>query len=68
MATREELYKQFGPVLIEALTLITMDEINLLRVEAGLPPRTKTQLMNAIQAKLDSLDLYDWMTERPPGS
>lgn len=63
MATRESLHRQFGPILLEAVELVNMDEINLLRAELNLPLRTKTQLMNAIQAKLDSLELYDWMSD-----
>ena len=62
---REELYRQFGPILVEAIVLIMMDEINILRAEHGLSPRTKQQLINAIENKLSGLELYDWMNEPP---
>jgi len=61
--TREELYKSFGPVLLEAIVLIIKEDINLLRVEHGLPERTNEQIMNAIKLKLDALSVYDWMNE-----
>ena len=33
---REELYHQFGPKLLDAVVQVTLSEINILRVEAGL--------------------------------
>lgn len=60
---RESLYRKFGPLLFETLVLIIKDELNLLRTEAGLTPRTNQQLMNAIDSKLKTLDLYNWMDE-----
>lgn len=59
--TRNELYRQFGPKLIEAIVLIIKDEINILRIEAGLPERTDKQIRNAITTKLESLSDYNWM-------
>jgi len=61
MITREELYRKFGPILIEAIVQITKDEINILRVEAGLPERTNQQFLTAIENKLSQLSMYDWM-------
>jgi hypothetical protein len=56
---RSELYKKFNPVVIEALALVTMNEINLIREHLGLPLRTKTQMINAIETKLDNLPKPD---------
>ena len=42
--------------LIRALALTIMDELNILRAEHALAPRTGTQLRNAIKAKLDAGD------------
>ena len=61
--SRDDLYRQFGPMLIEALALVILDEINDLRELEGLPTRTKPQLMNALQTKLDTLSKYEWMDE-----
>lgn len=59
--TREELYRKFGPLLIEAIVLIIKDEINILRTELGLPERTNEQIRIAVSDKLFSLPKYDWM-------
>lgn len=61
MATREELYRKFGPMLIEAIVLIIKDEINIMRTQLGLPKRTNKQLSTAIDDKLSSLSPFDWM-------
>ncbi|MEE8341926.1 MAG: hypothetical protein V3R52_07500 [Candidatus Neomarinimicrobiota bacterium] len=58
--TRDYLYKKFGVKLIEAIVLITKDEINLLRVNAGLPERSTQQLTNAVKNKLDTIPDYSW--------
>lgn len=63
MSEREKFLEQFGPKLIEAITLTTMDEINILRQKAGLPLRTTSQLITAIGNKLDSLTDYNSMSE-----
>lgn len=41
--------------VIRALALVTMDEINILRDLHSLPLRTASQLLNAIEAKIDSI-------------
>lgn len=58
---RETVYRQFGPKLIEAVVETMRDEINVLRVEKGLPARTEEQIVGAIQVKLQSLEDYQWM-------
>lgn len=63
MATREELYRKFGPLIIEAVVLIIKDEINVLRSLHGLPERTNQQIIDAIDAKLTTLTKYYWMEE-----
>ena len=59
--TKEELYQRFGPKLIDALTQVILDEVNLLRVEVGLVPRTGEQVVNAIAGKLENIPDYKWM-------
>ena len=59
--TKEQLYHRFGPKLIDALTQVMLDEINRLRKEVGLSPRTGTQVVNAIGNKLENIPDYDWM-------
>lgn len=43
----------FG-VLLRSLALTILDEINTLRAQHSLAPRTATQLRNAIQARVDA--------------
>lgn len=61
--TREQLYQQFGPKLIDALTQVMLDEINLLRAEHDLAQRNGAQLVDAIANKLENIPDYDWMKE-----
>ena len=63
--TREELYKAFGPMLLEAVVLIIKDEINILRTNASLPERTNQQIIDAIETKLTTLNKYNWMDNNP---
>jgi hypothetical protein len=53
--TRCDLYAKFSPRLIEALARVIRDEINILRAEHGLPARTNQQIMNAINARYESI-------------
>lgn len=61
--SREELYRHFGPKLIDALTRILKNEINILRQQAGLPERTDQQILDAIDQQLEQIPDYPWMTE-----
>lgn len=61
--TREDLYRMFGPKLVEAVILVIKDEINLLRAEHSLPERTNEQIVDAVGTKLGTLSDYDWMDE-----
>lgn len=62
--SRESLYEQFGPKLLEAVCLVMKDEINVLRQQNGLAPRTDQQLVQAVQAKLETLSDYAWMADQ----
>jgi len=61
MANREELYGKFGPMMLEAIVLLVKDEINILRTQHGLAERTNQQIMDAIDAKYNTITKYDWM-------
>ena len=60
---RSQLYKHFGPKLLEAIVLIIKDEVNILRDAAGLSERTNEQIMSAIENRLGSASDYDWTGE-----
>ncbi|MBR9682645.1 MAG: hypothetical protein GOV02_03130 [Candidatus Aenigmarchaeota archaeon] len=61
MAVRDDLYRKFGPKLIEALALVIMDEINILRAQHALPDRTANDIVTAIENKIGPVTSYDWM-------
>lgn len=61
MATREEIYRTFGPVFLEAIVRVIFSEINILRTRAGLEPRTIQQGIDAIENQLKQLSKYQWM-------
>ncbi|MBA7646729.1 hypothetical protein ES703_54495 [subsurface metagenome] len=63
---RDELYKKFGPLILEAVVMVVKNEVNILRQKAGLPERTNQQLTNAIENRLGELEEYDWMKEIEP--
>lgn len=60
---RDELYESFGPMLLEAISRVILDEINILRTNASLPERNLSQVVDAIDAKLTTLIKYDWMND-----
>lgn len=64
MATREELYRRFGPNLIEAICRVMLREINIVRESptAVLAPRTDQDIIDAVASELDSQPLFPWQT------
>ncbi len=61
MSTRDELYRRFGPVFLEAIVRIIFSEINILRTRAGLEPRTIQQGIDSIETQVKQLSAYQWM-------
>ena len=49
MATREELYRQFGPMILEAIVLIVKNEINILLSDIKMPEVTGLDLTKMIK-------------------
>lgn len=60
---RDELMRRFGPLLLEAFGRIIFNEINSIRLNSNLQPRTWDQFFAEINNHLSTLPLYDWMTE-----
>ena len=48
----KDFNKQFDPML-KAFALVVLDEFNVLRVNAGLAPRTTAQLVGAVKNKMN---------------
>lgn len=60
MDERSKVMQKFGPKLIEGMLLLLLDEINILRLKADLPPRTLLQLFNQMTNHFSDLPDYDW--------
>ena len=61
MAQRDEVFRKFGPLLMEALFDEVLDEINALRANAGLPERPKAEFLGSAHNHVNHLKPYDWM-------
>lgn len=61
MADRNDTYRQFGPILLEAQTLVLLEHINLLRKEQGMPYITEQDLIDSLNNHLSELQPYSWM-------
>lgn len=63
MATRDELFRKFGPKLLEAMFMTLLDEINTLRPGLGQPTITMTDLMNNASNHVTEIPNYKWMSD-----
>lgn len=61
MAQRDELFRKFGPLLLEAICLVLLDQINDLRDNQGMPRITEQDLIDSLNNHLGGLPLYGWM-------
>lgn len=58
---RDELYRHFGPILLEAMVLVLLNQVNILRHEQGMPKITEQDLIDSLNNHLSELEPYDWM-------
>lgn len=63
MSDRETLFRQFGPKLLEAMFLVLIDQINLLRSKQNLKSITMQEIIDLIDNRVESISDYDWMKE-----
>lgn len=63
MALRDVTYEKFGPLLMEALFDVVLEELNICRTALGLPVRPKEYFFGKSNNNLNHLDDYDWMTK-----
>ncbi len=61
MPERDELYRHFGPILLEAMVLVLLNQINILRHQQGMPKITEQDLIDSLNNHLSELEPYDWM-------
>ncbi len=66
MFTRNTLFVQFGPKLLEAMFIVLLDEINSLRPGQGLPDITMEDIIDSASNHVTELPDYEWMAI-PPG-
>lgn len=64
MATRDELFARFGPLLLEAVVVDLFENIRTLRHATGQPERTLEDFLTEIADRLDALEPYPWMQEQ----
>lgn len=61
MADRNETYQKFGPILLESVCLVILDQINILRKEQGMKKITEQDVLDNLNNHLNELQPYDWM-------
>lgn len=61
MANRNKLFRKFGPILLEAIVRITVEDLNRIRAHVGMQHITEEMFMDQINNDLGHLELYDWM-------
>ena len=63
MSQRDELFRCFGPRLIEAFMLVSLDETNRLRAKLNMPLVNQLELLLQMQGKLAMLAPYVWESD-----
>lgn len=61
MAKRDELFRKFGPLLLEAIVDFLLDNVNTLRRNQGMPEITKDEYLQLLLNHITELEPYDWM-------
>ncbi|KKN32056.1 hypothetical protein LCGC14_0817800 [marine sediment metagenome] len=62
MLSRDNLFIQFGPKLIESLFFVLLDEINTLRSAQGQPIVSMQDLIDNASNHVNSSPDYSWMS------
>ena len=63
MSARDDLFKQFGPFLTETLLWLLLEQINLLRINQGMPEITEADLIATASNHITELEPYEWQIE-----
>lgn len=61
MALRDNIFEQFGPLLLEALFDKMLEQHNEVRTRTGLPPIPKEAFLGSTHNHMNHLEPYDWM-------
>lgn len=62
MSVRDNVFERFGPLLMEALFLAWLRELNEVRAGQGKQPLTADYILGRIHNDMNHIDDYDWMT------
>lgn len=60
MAQRDDLFRKWGPLLLEAVVIMVVQETNRLRTQLGMPLITKQMFYDEINNHTSELEPYDW--------
>lgn len=60
----EDLQRQFGPKLIDAILKQFLEELNEVRTKAGLPEKTEQTIVDKIDTKIKAIKDYTWMSKK----
>lgn len=63
MFTRDNTFRKFGPILLEACCWVLLDYQNELRREQGMPELTMQDVVDKLNNHLTEIEPYDWMQE-----
>ena len=63
MTLRDDTFRRFGPILLEALCLVLLDYQNELRQEQGMKLLTMDDVLLKLENHLSELQPYDWMEQ-----
>jgi len=66
MTQREELYQKFGPMLLEAIATLCLEEFNRLRRLHNMPEITLQEFADALNNRLSKIEPYSWMSQEVP--
>ena len=58
----DQVAQYFGPRLLAATALVTLDQVNVLRIKAGLSTVTTNQMLQAIGNKYQTIPPCSWET------
>jgi len=64
MAQRDDTFRKFGPILLEACCMVLLDYQNELRKNQGMPELTMQDVIDKLNNHLTELEPYDWMKEK----
>lgn len=61
MSERDDLFRKFGPKLLEATFDFILDNVNVLRQNQGMPVLTKDEYMILLSNHVTEIPDYEWM-------